>query len=107
MLESEQARRGIVVSAKVAEHVCWFLGDTNLGKYAGPAVDALLRAVRTALADHSDNGVMVLAGFYAQWPEYVAAMRRGDPVRGGDFEWLRGIVKADDQLALDDWAVRS
>lgn len=100
------ASNGIVVTAGAAKHVAYFFGDTNLGIHGGAAVDALIRAVRVTLADHSDNGVMVLAGLYAQWPEYVAAVRRGDPERG-DFEWLRGIVKADDQLAFEDWAVRS
>lgn len=101
------ARNGIVVTAGVAKHVVYFFGDTHIGTHGGPAVDYLIRAIRAALADHSANGVMVLAGFYLQWPEYVAAVKRGDPARGGDFEWLRGIVKADDQLAFDDWAVRS
>lgn len=98
----------VEVSVAVAAQVVGFFGDLNVGVQPEPAVDALLRAVRVALRDHSEQGERVLAGLMAQFPEHVAAVRYGDPLSGlAGFEWLRGVVKADDQLVLDDWAVRS
>jgi hypothetical protein len=98
----------VEVSAGVAAEVVGFFGDTNVGVKPKPAVDAVLRAIRVALRDDSDEGVRVLAALMAQFPEHVAAVKYGDPVKGSSgFEWLRGVVKGDDQLPLADWAVRS
>jgi hypothetical protein len=98
------SRRPSDVDVRIARHVVHFFGDTNLGEPGGPAVNALIRLIIAALVDHSSTGEQVLAGLYAQWPQYVAAVRHGSPESGSwGFEWLRGIVKNDDQLTPSEW----
>ena len=72
----------VQVSVGVAAQVVGFFGDTNVGVKPTPAVDAVLRAIRVALRDDTDEGVMGLAGLQAQFPEHVVAVKYGDPLQG-------------------------
>lgn len=85
-----------VVTVRTARHVLHHFGDTNLGVDGGHFVTRLLA---TASAADTENIEKLRLGF----PELIAAWE-SVARRPWGLDWLRGIVKAEDEareLALD------
>ncbi|MDA4893267.1 hypothetical protein [Microbacterium resistens] len=107
-MESQEKTALERVDSIFAEHVLWYLGDTNLGRKPAPRVSALIHTIRCCTADESPAGKDYLAALRREFPEYVRLVEVVVRNRVNvDPEPLRRFVKNRDASVLDVLQVAS
>lgn len=84
-----------------AEHVLYYLGDTNLGVKPAPRQSALIHTIRFCVADRSPAGKDYLEALRREFPEYVHLMEVLTARGYDDIEPLRRFVRDGEPSLLD------